>query len=96
MATDDRAFLARMVMARTGLAQPDAEHRVNEVVAASRQAVRRARASGVILAFMTAASLLAGAVVAWFAAGLGGRHREGDTVHSFWTDRFTMQAVRLP
>lgn len=96
MATDDRAFLARMVMARTGLAQPDAEHRVNEVVAASRQAVRRARASGVILAFMTAASLLAGAVVAWFAAGLGGRHREGDTVHSFWTDRFTMQAARLP
>src|SRR6185503_13864867 len=33
MAADDRAYLVRMVMARTGLAQPDAERRVTEVIA---------------------------------------------------------------
>jgi hypothetical protein len=97
MAADDRAFLSRIVAARTGLAQPDADRRVNDVIAAARQAVRRARASGVILAFMTAASLLAGAAAAWFAAGLGGRHRDADTVPNFWTSSsLAMPAARLP
>jgi hypothetical protein len=31
---------------------------------------------------MTAASLVLGLAVAWFAAGIGGRHRDGDTVPS--------------
>ena len=96
MAADDRAYLARMVMARTALAQPDAERRVGEVIAAARKAVRRARASAVILAFMTAASLLLGAAVAWFAAGLGGRHRDGDTVPSFRISRTAMPMARVP
>jgi hypothetical protein len=95
MAADDRAYLARMVMARTGLAQPDAERRVTEVSAQARRAVRRARASATILAFMTAASLLAGAAAAWFAAGLGGRHREATTVPSFWLDRSLRPAARV-
>jgi hypothetical protein len=96
MAADDRAYLARMVMARTGLAQPDADRRVGEVIAAARKAVRRARASAVILAFMAAASLLCGAAAAWFAAGLGGRHRDGDTVPSFWVNRPAMPMARVP
>ena len=77
MAAEDRAYLARLVAARTGLAPADAERRVNEVVAQARQAARRARVSSVLLGFMTAASLAAGAAAAWFAAGAGGRHRDG-------------------
>ena len=87
MAAEDRAYLVRMVMARTGLAQPDAERRVTEVIAQAQRAIRRARANAVILAFMAAASLLAGAAVAWFAAGFGGRHRDGEPLPAFWLNR---------
>lgn len=87
MAAEDRSYLVRLVMARTGLAQPDAERRVTEVIAQARRAIRRARANAVILAFMAAASLLAGAAVAWFAAGFGGRHRDGEAVPAFWLNR---------
>lgn len=87
MAAEDRAYLVRLVMARTGLAQPDAERRVTEVIAQARRAIRRARANAVILAFMAAASLLAGAAVAWFTAGFGGRHRDGEAVPAFWLNR---------
>ena len=87
MAAEDRAYLVRLLMARTGLAQPDAERRVTEVIAQARRAIRRARANAVILAFMAAASLLAGAAVAWFAAGFGGRHRDGEAVPAFWLNR---------
>ena len=87
MAAEDRAYLVRMVMIRTGLAQPDAERRVAEVIAQARRAIRRARANAVILAFMTAASLLAGATVAWYAAGFGGRHRDGEAMPAFWLNR---------
>lgn len=94
MTADDRAYLVRMVMARTGLAQPDAERRVGEVTAEAQRAVRRARASSTLLAFMTGASLLAGAAAAWLAAGLGGRHRDSDFVPSFSTARPTTMASR--
>ncbi|MFL5031071.1 MAG: hypothetical protein ACJ8E1_14450 [Xanthobacteraceae bacterium] len=73
---EDRAYLVRLVTARTGLAPADAERRVSEVVAQARQAARRARASSVVIGFMTAASLAVGAAAAWFAAGIGGRHRD--------------------
>jgi hypothetical protein len=85
MLTDDRTYLTRMVMARTGLAQPDAERRVAEVSAQAQRAVRRARASATLLAFMAGASLLAGAAAAWFASQTGGRQRDSDSVPRFWT-----------
>jgi hypothetical protein len=73
---EDRAYLTRLVASRTGLAQPDAERRVDTVIASARTNIRRARRAGVILAFMAGAAALLGAAVAWFAAGLGGRHRD--------------------
>ena len=79
---EDRTYLVRLVSARTGLAQPDAEKRVDDVVARSREAIVKARRSGVILGFMTAAALLLGAAAAWFAACCGGRHRDGDVAPS--------------
>jgi hypothetical protein len=73
---EDRAYLARLVAARTGLAQPDAERRVEDAITAASTAVQKARRSAVILGFATAASLLAGAAAAWYAACAGGRHRD--------------------
>jgi hypothetical protein len=73
---DDRAYLARLVAARTGIAQPDAERRVEDAITAANTAVQKARRSAVILGFATAASLLAGAAAAWYAASAGGRHRD--------------------
>jgi hypothetical protein len=96
MAAEDRAYLVRMVMGRTGLAQPDAERRVTEVIAQARRAIRRARANAVILAFMAAASLLAGAAIAWFAAGLGGRHRDGEAMPAFWLNRPGIPVKGMP
>jgi hypothetical protein len=73
---DDRTYLARLVAATTGIAQPDAERRVDMAITGATVAVQKARRSAVILGFSTAASLLLGAAAAWYAATLGGRHRE--------------------
>jgi hypothetical protein len=74
---EDRTYLTQMVTTSTGLAGPDAERRVDAVIADSKQAISRARASSIILAFSIAASLLFGAVAAWAGAEAGGRHRDG-------------------
>jgi hypothetical protein len=84
MAPDDRTYLIRMVEARTGLTPPDAESRVNQVVAQASDAVSRARRAAVILAFMVGASLLVGAAVAWMAAAFGGQHRDSAVAPHFW------------
>jgi hypothetical protein len=76
IATDDRTYLVRVVSARTGLNAADADRRVGQVAAEARQANRQARASAIIIGFMTAASLAAGAAAAWFAAEMGGKHRD--------------------
>jgi hypothetical protein len=73
---EDRGYLARVVAAHTGIAQPDAEKRVDEAVEAAKTAVKKARQSGVILGFSVAVSLLLGAAAAWYAACLGGQHRD--------------------
>jgi hypothetical protein len=76
ISTEDRGYLTRLVSARTGLAGADADRRVEQVLADARNAAAQARRSAVILAFMTAASLAAGAAAAWVAAGIGGQHRD--------------------
>jgi hypothetical protein len=84
MAPEDRAYLVRLVEARTGIAATEADGRVTQTVNKSRDAVSKARGSAVILAFMVAASLLVGAAVAWLAAAAGGQHRDGGIVLHFW------------
>ncbi|HSV00126.1 MAG TPA: hypothetical protein VLI91_08460 [Roseiarcus sp.] len=84
MRADDRDYLVRLVAAKTGLAQPDAEHRVDQVIAQAKDAIAKARHASVILAFMIACSLLLGLAAAWLAAVAGGRHRDGAAVHRFW------------
>jgi hypothetical protein len=77
MGGEDRTYLAQLVAANTGLAGPEAEKRVDGVIASSQAAIATSRRSSVILAFSVAAALLLGAVIAWAAAGVGGRHRDG-------------------
>jgi hypothetical protein len=76
MLPEDRTELIRLVSARTGLGQPEAERRVDDVIARVKENISRARKSAVILAFSAGAAALLGLVVAWFAACEGGRHRE--------------------
>ena len=84
MEQDDRDYLVRLVQARTGLPQPDAEHRVDQAIAQAKDAIAKARHGSVILAFMIGCSLLLGLPAAWLAAAAGGQHRDGAVVHHFW------------
>jgi len=77
MSSEDRTYLVQLASANTGLAGPEAERRVDTVIASSQAAISKSRRSSVILAFSVAAALLLGAVIAWAAAGIGGRHRDG-------------------
>lgn len=84
MLPDDRAYLARLVERTTGLAPAEATARVNAVATSAKQNIDRARNSGVIIAFMSAAAVLIGAIAAWFASIGGGRQRDG--VEPVWDD----------
>ncbi|TMJ21996.1 MAG: hypothetical protein E6G96_20165 [Alphaproteobacteria bacterium] len=79
---EDRAYLIRLTSAVTGVAAPDAEKRVDAIIAQARDNIRRARRAAVILAFMAGAAALVGAAVAWFAACAGGQHRDGKSAPS--------------
>ncbi|WP_332694422.1 hypothetical protein [Bosea sp. (in: a-proteobacteria)] len=79
----DRTYIASRMAARLGIAQPEAEKRIDDAFAklnrakeTAKQAAERARKASVIAAFLAAAVLLVGAAAAWFAAQLGGSHRD--------------------
>ena len=67
-----------MTAATTGVAEPDAQRRVDDVAARAKDDISRARKTAVILAFFAGAAALVGAAVAWFAACAGGRVRDGE------------------
>lgn len=77
---EDRAYLARLVAARTGLSAGDAQQRADAVITRSADALKRARRTGVLMGFMTTAALLLGAAVSWFAAQRGERDAYGDEI----------------
>jgi hypothetical protein len=76
VAAEDRTYLSQLLAARTGVAAPEAQRRVDAAIASARNNLARARRSTVILAFMAGAAALLGAVAAWFAATYGGQHRD--------------------
>lgn len=86
VSSDDRAYLVQLVSGVTGLAGPDAERRVDNNIANARTAIAQSRRSAIIMAFSIAASVLLGAVVAWFAAGEGARHRD-EAIAPGWVGR---------
>ncbi len=76
MKSEDRDYLVRLVANQTGIALAEAEQRVNEAISSATRAVKRTRQTGVIVGFSIAVSLLLGAAAAWYAARLGGEHRD--------------------
>jgi hypothetical protein len=93
---DDRGFLVRLVSARTGLAQADAERRVNDVASKARDDINRARRSAVLIAFAAGVATLLGAAVAWVAACAGGRDRNGTgtrtALYEWWHRPFSLRS----
>jgi hypothetical protein len=80
LSNDDRAYLAQMVSAQTGLSQDDAQRRVDDVTNRIKQdatqAAETARKAAAYLSFWTFMSLLFGAVCATLGGMLGGDLRD--------------------
>jgi hypothetical protein len=83
MSDADRAYLVKLVAARTGLSSADAQQRVDEWISSSQQAEAQVKAAAETTrkaaaqtAIYTALSLLIGAFIASVAAALGGRLRD--------------------
>lgn len=74
---NDREYVGKVVAARTGLSQADADKRVNDVIAQIKADSDAARKATAQLAFWLAASLLLGAFCASLAATEGGELRDG-------------------
>ncbi len=82
----DRAYLGQLVTQTTGMPADQANARVTEVISAidnakaeAARVAESARRTGVLAAFLTAASLLVSAAGAFWAAQKGGNHRDKGT-----------------
>ena len=75
VSADDRAYAARVIAARTGISQPEAEQRVNQTIAQAKDAADKARSAALKFSLWIAISLLAGALSASLAAAEGGKLR---------------------
>ena len=84
VAGDDRAYLTRLTATAAGIDPSEAQMRVDTAIASARDNISRARRKGVILAFTLGAAALLGAVVAWFAAGVGGNQRDKAISAPLW------------
>ena len=83
MSNADQDYLTKVVQARTGISQPDAEKRVTDVIEQEKQDeaqaqqmaddARKAASGFAVYAFL---SMLIGAFIASTAAALGGDHRD--------------------
>jgi len=77
LAPADRTYVAKVVSARTGLAQPEAEKRVTEVTNQVKSDLDKARKNAAQLALWLTAALIIGAFSASLAATEGGGLRDG-------------------
>ena len=87
LSDSDRMYVGRIIAAESNLSQAEAEARVTEMFTEAKAtadqakaAAEKARKIGILVAFITAASLLVSAAAAVFAAGRGGRHRDKELV----------------
>ena len=91
---EDKTYLAQIVSDQTGAPPDVAEKKVNDVYAsidAAKAEVAKtaetARRVGIITAFLLAASLLVSAAAAFWAATVGGNHRDNATVFTGFFNR---------
>ena len=76
MSQADNVYLARLVSARTGLNQADAQQRVTEAFAQAQEAAETARKAIAHLSLWLFVALLSGAFCASYAGTIGGRQRD--------------------
>jgi hypothetical protein len=83
LSAENRTYLTRTIATRAGVEPAEVERRINVFSAEAKLALERARAAaesarrmGILIAFLTAASLAVAAAGAWWGASLGGRHRD--------------------
>lgn len=91
---EDKTYMAGVLSRQTGLSNEEARERVDafaetyaEMRSEALEAAEVARKASIIAAFVLAASLLISAAGAWVAAGMGGRHRDEQTVFVFFARR---------
>jgi hypothetical protein len=77
MSPADRSYVAKVVAARTGLSQQDAEKRVNDVATQVKADIDKARKAAMHVAIWLTLSLFIGAFCAALAATEGGGVRDG-------------------
>jgi hypothetical protein len=77
LSASDRTYVAKVVAARTGLSQADAEKRVNDVTTQVKADLDKARKNAMQLAIWLTVSLFIGALSASLAATEGGGLRDG-------------------
>lgn len=76
LTSTDRSYLSQLVASRTGLAQADADKRVNDVLTQAKSDLDKARSAAAKLALWLTAALFAGALAASLAAIEGGQLRD--------------------
>jgi FtsH-binding integral membrane protein len=81
----DKSYLVQQIASRSGLSPADSEKRLNETISTLQTQAETARKYAVLIAFLTAASLLISAVAAWWGAISGGKHRDDAIDHSHLT-----------
>jgi hypothetical protein len=86
----DRTYASRVVAARTGLPQAEAERRVNDVIVQARKTVDETRKATMKLTLWLAASMLAGAMAAMLGAVEGGLLRDS----KWWEPGWRQTVVR--
>jgi hypothetical protein len=74
----DRAYLAQLISARTGLSPDEAQRRVSEVEAKAKDAADKAAKAGAYVSFWTFMALLFGGTAATLAGMLGGQLRDAE------------------
>jgi hypothetical protein len=76
MSQADNTYLARLISARTGLNQADAQQRVNDTFAQAQETAETTRKGIAHLSLWLFVALLSGAFCASFAGTVGGRERD--------------------
>jgi hypothetical protein len=76
VSADDRTYLAKLVAARTGVSQDEAQKRVDTAINNARQAADTARKATRNFALGVGLSMLIGAFIAGVAAKIGGHDRD--------------------
>ncbi len=75
---NDRAIAVDIIADNTDLSETDARQRFEQWEVNAAEAAKNTRAVGAIGAFLMAASALIAGAAAYFAAGIGGRHRDAN------------------